>query len=176
MVISLSSLALGFCPDASSDAFRASVKAAVSLVRGMLSVLVSAFNPVPGVQGLGNFPGQSFGMPLFPVPVFFPSLSTTCAPNDTVLFRPLVVPGVARMPAGCFEGEDGCEASLGAGRSIFLLFNASDFASFSGFLSLSTFLPAFRSSGAGVPNSACLKALTANWGAGVSGGSMKVVS
>lgn len=61
--------------------------------------------------------------------------------------------------------------SLGAGMSKALAFAAFTFA----FLSL-FFAGSSASSGAGVPNMACLKALTANWWAGVSGGSMKVDS
>jgi hypothetical protein len=47
----------------------------------------------------------------------------------------------------------------------------------SNFACLSVLLEvSFASSGAGVPNKACLKALTANWWAGVSGASRNVDS
>jgi hypothetical protein len=60
------------------------------------------------------------------------------------------------MPPGCFDGEMGGRLPFGAGSSNFA-FAASILA----FLSL-FFEASFASSGAGVPNMACLKALTAN--------------
>ena len=129
----------------------------MSLVRGLLSLPGSSFSPVPGVQGLGNLPGQSLGMPLFPVLSRLPSLSNTCDPKDTV-FRPLLaVPGVMRMPPGCFDGDIGGTFSLGAGSCAAFEFTSSSLAFLSSF-----FEALFASSGPGVPNIACLKALTAN--------------
>ena len=157
IVISVSSRALGFGPKFDCVVVRASSKASVSLLRGRLSLVGSSFSCVPGVQGLGNFPGQSLGIPLFPVLPRLPSLSITCEPKDTV-FRPLfVVPGVINIPPGCLEGDDGGVDSLGAGNSTALTLVVSMLFFLS--VGLET-LCAF--SGAGVPKIACLNAFTAN--------------
>jgi hypothetical protein len=76
-----------------------------------------------------------------------------------------------RIPPGCFDGDTGVPSSLGVGSSMAFAFAVSSFAFLSSFLDV-----LFASSGAGVPNIACLKAFTANWCAGVSGGSRNVDS
>ena len=154
--MSLSSLAFGFCPDFVCVVVRASSSASVSLVRGRLSLPGSSFNSVPGVQGLGNFPGQSFGMPLFPTLPRLPSLSTTCEPNETVFLPLLAVPGVRSTPPACFEGDRGGPSSFGGGSSTLFAFAESIFA----FLACSLEV-LLASSGAGVPNTACLNAFRA---------------
>lgn len=150
---------------------RASSNASVSLVRGLLSLEESIFSSVPGVQGLGNFPGQLFGMPLLRVPLVLPSLSSICDPNDTVFLPLFAVPGVIKMPFPRFAGDNNGSSFLGAGSSGNFALRAVILALVSNFLAA-----LLRSSGAGVPKMACLNALTANWWAGVSGGSMKVDS
>lgn len=171
-MISLSSLAFGFCPDFGCVVVRASSRASVSLVRGLLSLAESNFSSVPGVHGDGNLPGQLFGMPLLLIPLVFPSLSSICDPNETVFLPLLAVPGVIRMPAlARLVGDWERSPVLGAGSSVNLAFTAAILALVSNLL-----VASLRSSGAGVPKIACLKALTANWWAGVSGGSMKVDS
>jgi hypothetical protein len=91
-------------------------------------------------------------MPLLDVP-FFPSLSTTWAPNETVFLPLLAVPGVFRMVSGFLEGETGVTFSFGAGKAICFAFAASILVFFS------SFLLGFASSIAGVPKMTCLKAL-----------------
>lgn len=169
--MSLSSLAFVFCPLLGCVVVRASINAAVSFVRGFCSLPGSAFSSVPGVHGLGNFPGQSLGTPLRPAFPRLPSLSTTCAPNLTDLRPLLAVPGVIRMPPGSLDGETGAASSLGkANVGTFGRARSGD-----GFF-CSFLLALFVSSGAGVPKTARFRAFTANWCAGVSGASMKVFS
>jgi hypothetical protein len=59
-------------------------------------------------HGLGNFPGQSSGIPLLEVTVPFVCrssvLSMTSLPKDTVFRRVVPVPGVRRIPGG-FVGD-----------------------------------------------------------------------
>ena len=148
---------------------RAAYSSSVSFVRGRLSELVSVKSSVPGVNGLGNFPGKSLGVPLlFACIPFLPSLSMTCAPKVTVFLPLLDVPGVMRIPVG-FVGD--CDAiSFLEGGSMFLTLAVSSFTFLSLFFTVSFW------GGAGVPKRACLKARSAKTGAGVSGGSINVVS
>jgi hypothetical protein len=75
------------------------------------------------------------------------------------------------MPFPRFAGDNDGSSFLGAGSSGNFALRAVILALVSNFLAA-----LLRSSGAGVPKRACLNALTANWWAGVSGGSMKVDS
>jgi hypothetical protein len=144
--MSLSSLAFGFCPLLGCVVVRASSNAAVSFVRGFCSLSAPAFSPVPGVHGLGNFPGQSFGIPLRPALPRFPSLSTTCAPNFTDLRPLLAVPGVIKMPPGNLEGDTGGASSFGAANV-----GTVELARSGDCFSCNFLLALFVSSGAGVP-------------------------
>lgn len=162
-----------FSERAFCDESRTSCNAAVSFVgfREFVDTSLKPLRSIFGVNGLGNLPGKVFGRPLFVC--FLPSLSTTCAPKETDLFR-LVVPGVMRMPLGLvgdiprvFSKSLVCLVATVTVTRLELI----------GFCCAASFsfeLSDIRT-GFGVPTMACFRARYANTGAGVSGAS-RIVS